>query len=224
MASAKPTTQPRKAANKGVRAIGAVTSDRLASFTAPGLSAKDGALVVNILQQRLSALVDLGLTIKHIHWNVVGPSFIGVHLMLDPQYDGVQTMVDETAERIATLGGVPSGLPGYIVAHRAWDDYELGRADSQSHLGALDLVYRGVIEDHRTAIDATDKPDPVTQDMLIGHTGTLEQYHWFVRSHLEDYAGGLANAGATTEMGAARAAATKIRSHRNGSSNGRKTH
>ena len=106
-------------------------------------------------------------------------------------------MVDATAERIATLGGVPERPARLHSSPTAtWDDYELGRADSQAHLGALDLVYRGVIEDHRDAIDETDEPDPVTQDMLIGQTGELEQYHWFVRSHLEDYAGGLANAGA----------------------------
>jgi starvation-inducible DNA-binding protein len=203
----KATSSSTKARN--VRTIGAVSSDRNASFTAPGMSAKDGATVITILQDRLNSLVELGLTIKHIHWNVVGPAFIGVHQMLDPQYAGVQVMVDTTAERIATLGGVPNGLPGFIVASREWDDYDLGRADSQSHLAALDLVYRGVIESHRKAIDSTEEPDPVTQDMLIGQTAELEQYHWFVRSHLEDYAGGLANAGASTEIEAARAVSAK---------------
>jgi starvation-inducible DNA-binding protein len=191
------------------RAPSGVTSNRNASFTAPGLSVRDGATVINVLQGRLASLVDLALTLKHIHWNVVGPSFIGVHAMLDPQYAGVQTMIDTTAERIATLGGVPSGLPGNIVANRSWDDYDLGRADAQAHLAALDVVYRGIIEAHRDAIDATEKPDPVTQDMLIGQTGELEQYHWFVRSHLTDYAGGVSNAGEDTEIGAAQSSMRK---------------
>ena len=217
-----PKTKPAPNAKKSTRSNGrngngtpvidrsnTVSSNRNASFTAPGLSAQDGETVVDVLQERLAALIDLSLTLKHIHWNVVGPAFIGVHTMLDPQYAGVQVMVDATAERIATLGGVPSGLPGNIVSTRSWDDYDLGRADSQAHLAALDLVYRNVIESHRAAIDSTEKPDPVTQDMLIGQTGELEQYHWFVRSHLEDYAGGLANAGANTELDAARATMRK---------------
>lgn len=212
----KPSSKP-----SSKRALGSVTSNRNASFTAPGLSAAQGATVVEILQGRLSALIDLTLTIKHIHWNVVGPSFIGVHQMLDPQYAGVQVMIDTTAERIATLGGVPNGLAGFVVANRPWDDYGLGRADSQAHLGALDLVYRNVIESHRDAIDATEEPDPVTQDMLIGQTAELEQYHWFVRSHLEDYAGGLANAGSSTEIGAAQSTMLKSPSGRNGRPSGR---
>ncbi len=206
--------QPTKitAKRSPARAVGSVTSSRNASFTAPGLSAKDGAAVIAVLQERIGALIDLGLTLKHIHWNLVGPSFIGVHQMLDPHYVGVQAQVDATAERIATLGGVPNGLAGNLVANRSWDDYELGRADSQAHLAALDLVYRGIIEAHRRAIDATEDADPVTHDMLIGQTGELERYQWFVRSHLEDYAGGLANAGALNEIDAARSAVRKIAS------------
>lgn len=186
-----------------------VTSTRNASFTVPTMSARDGASVADLLQHRLVALIDLSLTLKHIHWNVVGPSFIGVHQMLDPQYAGVQAMVDDLAERIATLGGVPSGLPGRLVAMRTWDDYALGRADTLSHLAALDIVYQGVIADHRSGIDATDKSDPVSQDLLVGQAGILERYHWFVRAHLADWAGGMANAGADSELGAAAAAAAK---------------
>jgi starvation-inducible DNA-binding protein len=186
-----------------------VTSTRQASVTVPTLTSAEGAQLAEILQLRLVGLLDLGLTLKHIHWNVVGPNFISVHQMLDPQYVGVQEMVDETAERIATLGGVPSGLPGKLVSQRVWDDYELGRADSLSHLGALDLVYQGVILDHRQAIEDVSEVDAMSEDMLVGQTRQLELYHWFIRSHLSDWAGGMANAGATSELEAAQSVANK---------------
>jgi starvation-inducible DNA-binding protein len=200
---------------KGNSANG-VSSTRSASFTAPSLTSAEGIKVAAQLQQRLVSLIDLALTLKHIHWNVVGPNFISVHMMLDPQHDGVETMVDDVAERIATLGGVPLGLPGRIVDARTWTDYSLDRADALSHLGALDLVYTGVIENHRSAIDTVGDIDAVSQDLLIGQTGVLERYQWFVRSHLADYAGGMANAGASSELGAASAVSAKSR--RNGNS------
>jgi starvation-inducible DNA-binding protein len=173
------------------------------NYTVPGLKTETADEVVALLQDRLHALNDLQLTLKHIHWNVVGPHFIAVHTMLDPQVDAVREMVDDVAERIATLGGSPKGTPGSLVADRKWDDYSVGRADAIAHLGALDLVYSGVIEDHRTAIDKTEEPDPVTQDLLIAQAGQLEQYQWFVRAHLENADGTLRTEGAKTEDQAA---------------------
>jgi starvation-inducible DNA-binding protein len=172
-------------------------------YTTPGLSLEDATRVVELLQSRLHAANDLHLTLKHVHWNVVGPHFIAVHQMIDPQVEAVRGFADDLAERIATLGGSPKGTPGAIVAERDWDDYSLGRATTQQHLAALDIVYRGVVESHRATLKELDELDPVTQDMIIGQTEQLELFHWFVRAHLEDQAGHLATEGAADEQGAA---------------------
>jgi starvation-inducible DNA-binding protein len=172
-------------------------------YTVPGMKTSDAQTVIDLLQDRLNSLNDLALTLKHVHWNVVGPHFIAVHTMLDPQVTAVRAMADEVAERIATLGGSPSGTPGALVQQRSWDDYSIGRADTTEHLAALDVVYAGIIEQHRVAIDKTEDLDPVTQDMLIGEAGQLEQFHWFVRAHLEQPDGSLVTSEARTERGAA---------------------
>ncbi|QCB93576.1 Dps family protein [Cellulomonas shaoxiangyii] len=178
----------------------------LPKYTVPSLTPQDGAKLAEILQGRLHALNDLQLTLKHIHWNVVGPHFIAVHEMIDPQVDAVRAMVDATAERIATLGVAPQGTPGALVKARTWDDYSIGRATTTAHLGALDEVYVGVITDHRAAADATEELDTVTNDLLVGHLHELELFHWFVRAHLESAGGALSTAGESTEQGAAAAA------------------
>jgi starvation-inducible DNA-binding protein len=172
-------------------------------YSIPGMSPDNAQEVRDRLQQRLVALIDLELTLKHVHWNVVGPNFIGVHEMLDPQVASVRAMVDEVAERIATLGGSPVGTPGYVSTHRSWDDYSLLRATTLEHLGALDIVYGGVVSDHRSAIDEVGDRDPVTEDLLINQSSQLEQYQWFVRAHLEDKSGTLSTEGATTLADAA---------------------
>ena len=178
----------------------------MTAYTVPGMKTDSAERVGVLLQDRLNSLNDLALTLKHAHWNVIGPNFIAVHTMLDPQVEGVRAMVDETAERIATLGGSPVGTPGALVKQRDWDDYSIGRADAIAHLGALDVVYAGIIEAHRDAIEETEELDKVTQDMLIGQAGQLEQYHWFVRAHLEAADGSLSTAGASTEGSAAKSA------------------
>ncbi|MBP0457136.1 Dps family protein [Streptomyces montanisoli] len=173
------------------------------AYTVPGLSVETGGEVTRLLNLRLHALNDLALTLKHVHWNVVGPHFIAVHEMLDPQVEAVRGMVDETAERISTLGGSPHGTPGALVSERTWDDYDIGRAGAIEHLGALDLVYTGVITEHRSVVDATEETDPVTQDMLIGQLRNLELFQWFVRAHLETAGGRLSTGDAATEREAA---------------------
>jgi starvation-inducible DNA-binding protein len=200
----------RKTAKKATTAKTAETADT-GGYTVPGMSSADGASTAAVLQDRLNALNDLALTLKHVHWNVVGPHFIAVHEMLDPQVDAVREMVDETAERIATLGSAPLGTPGAIVAQRAWDDYSVNRAGAIEHLGALDLVFTGVITDHRKAIDELEDLDPVTQDMLIAQAGRLELFHWFVRAHLESSGGELSTSGAATETSAASRAGSRAR-------------
>jgi starvation-inducible DNA-binding protein len=133
----------------------------------------------------------------------VGPNFIGVHEMIDPQVELVRGYADQTAERLAALGASPDGTPGAILKYRTWDDYSIGRDTAQAHLAALDLVYDGVIKDARKAIEELDELDLVTQDMLIGQVAELEKFQWFVRAHLESAGGELATGGAHTERQAA---------------------
>ncbi|MBI3225641.1 MAG: DNA starvation/stationary phase protection protein [Mycolicibacterium cosmeticum] len=178
----------------------------MTEFTIPGLSDKDGRKIADLLQKQLSTYNDLHLTLKHVHWNVVGPNFIGVHEMIDPQVELVRGFADDVAERIAALGASPQGTPGAILKDRVWDDYSVGRDTVQAHLAALDLVYDGVIGDIRKAIATLDELDLVSQDLLIGQAGALEKFQWFVRAHLESAGGELANKGKTTEKGAAKAA------------------
>ncbi|MCC5950636.1 MAG: DNA starvation/stationary phase protection protein [Acidimicrobiia bacterium] len=172
-------------------------------YTVPGLDIAAAAEAAAMLQDRLVSLVDLSLTLKHIHWNVVGPMFVGVHEMLDPQHAGVSAMVDAVAERIATLGGEPNGLPGNLVATRRWNDYSQGRAQVPVHLRELDRVYEGVIGDHRQVAAKLAEIDPVSEDLLIGHTGDLELYQWFVRAHLESTDGSLERGSADGSSGPA---------------------
>ncbi|MFF3418522.1 Dps family protein [Streptomyces sp. NPDC002698] len=172
-------------------------------YTVAGLTVQDAGSLIEVLQQRLHGLNDLHLTLKHVHWNVVGRHFIAVHEMLDPQLDRVRAMADDIAERLAALGGIAHGTPGVLVEERTWKDYSVGRAEAIAHLGAFDLVYTGLIEDLRAAVKTVGEIDPATEDLLIEQLRGLEQFQWFVRAYLETAGGALTTADATTETEAA---------------------
>ena len=61
----------------------------LPKFTVPSMTPREAQPVIKVLEERLVALVDTALTIKHVHWNVVGPHFIAAHEMLDDHLERV---------------------------------------------------------------------------------------------------------------------------------------
>ena len=177
-------------------------------YAPSGMDTGQAEKIAAVLQERLASLIDLSLTLKHIHWNVIGAGFIAVHELMDTHTDLVRDMVDEVAERIATLGGVAAGLASQVVEMRsAEDEYALGRAPVMAHLGALDKVYERVGSGHREAIEQLASLDPISEDMLIAQTAQLEMNHWFVRAHLSDTDGRLATQGTVKQIDAATAAA-----------------
>lgn len=173
-------------------------------YAPAGLTLEAAAEVAERLQVRLASLIDLSMALKHVHWNVVGPGFIGIHKLMDEQTDTARELIDEVAERITTLGGVAAGLPGQVVRNRdGGEDYSLGRAPVLAHLGALDKAYARVIEGHRQTIAAIDELDPISGDLLIGQTAALETNHWFIRAHLTNVAGELSTEPAEDQLDAA---------------------
>ena len=138
-----------------------------------------------------------------------GPHFIAAHEMLDAHLEKISPMIDETAERIATLGGHPNGTPGHLIEVRTWDDYDLGKATVPEHMAALDVVYTGVIEDHRKLAESLSETDLVTQDMVVSHLRDLELLQWLVRAHVESSAGEILTT-SDSEKGAASLARRKV--------------
>ncbi len=154
-----------------------------------GVEKDNRIATTGILQQRLVSLIDLSLTLRHVHWNVLEPVFVGVHTMIDRQVGGVQSMIDRAAQRIAILGVTPNGLAGNLASTRSCDDYTVGRALVPEHLVALNGVFADVIRGHRKAIDVVGRLDRKSLDLLIEQTAALETYQWFVRAHIESGVG-----------------------------------
>ena len=66
-----------------------------------------------LMNQRLADAVDLQMQMKQAHWNVKGPSFIGLHELFDKVDEAVESYVDMIAERIVQLGGIAEGRCGW---------------------------------------------------------------------------------------------------------------
>ncbi len=155
------------------------------SFIIPGLDEVASEKIIGILQERLSQEQEAALVLKHAHWNVAGPNFIAVHEMLDPEVEAVLAQADETAERIAPLGGTPDGRADAITRNRTWKPFDVdGRAGTEKYLEALIEYYDAFIADDRKAIAELDELDVISSNIIQDHVQELEKFQWFMRSHL----------------------------------------
>ena len=72
------------------------------------LDPKSTEKTVNGLQELLANLQVYYSNLRGFHWNVKGIEFYGLHAKLEEFYDDTAEKVDEVAERILMLGGVPA--------------------------------------------------------------------------------------------------------------------
>jgi len=64
---------------------------------------------INLLKPALAAAIDLQLAVKQAHWTIKGPSFIGLHELLDQVATRAYGHSDMIAERMVILGAQTHG-------------------------------------------------------------------------------------------------------------------
>ncbi|GAA3390108.1 DNA starvation/stationary phase protection protein [Streptomyces roseoviridis] len=146
------------------------------------LSDADLKTVGNALQGALVDLVDLALVAKQVHWNVVGPRFRSVHLQLDDVVATARTHSDTVAERASAIGVNPDGRATTVASGSAIGSVPEGWIKDTDAVRILVDALGAVVTRMRERIGATEEPDPVTQDILIGLTADLEKHAWMFQA------------------------------------------
>ncbi|MEU9059779.1 DNA starvation/stationary phase protection protein [Streptomyces sp. NPDC048430] len=152
------------------------------SVVKSALSEGDRKVVGDALQGALVDLVDLSLVAKQVHWNVVGPRFRSVHLQLDEVVDTARQHSDTVAERASAVGVNPDGRSRTLAKTTAIDSVPEGWIKDVDAVRVLVDALRVVIDRMRERIEATDEPDPVSQDILITLTADLEKHAWMFQA------------------------------------------
>ncbi|RAY12122.1 DNA starvation/stationary phase protection protein [Actinomadura craniellae] len=140
----------------------------------------DDALKVtgDALQRSLIDLIDLALVSKQAHWNITGRNFKSVHEQLDEVVAFARKYQDRVAERAVAIGLNPDGRARTLADRTALPQLELGYLADDKVVSALSDVLGQLIARFRERVESTEKPDPVTQDLLIDITAKLEKHRW----------------------------------------------
>ncbi|GAA3754992.1 starvation-inducible DNA-binding protein [Spinactinospora alkalitolerans] len=130
------------------------------------------------LQGAVVDLIDLSLVGKQAHWNVVGRTFRSIHLQLDELVDAARKHTDVLAERAISIGVNPDGRSTKVAADTKIGQPEPGYLQEDKVIALIVDALGVVVKRFRDRVEATEKPDPVTQDLLIAASQDLEEQHW----------------------------------------------
>src|SRR5436309_15639555 len=140
--------------------------------------------VIPLLNQRLAECIDLQLQCKQAHWNVKGPSFIGLHKLFDEVYEAVEGYVDLIAERIVQLGGIAEGTIGAVEGRSTLGDSPVtistvadGGATSADGVAGFARAARVGIEEMQELKDAD------SADLLTEISRGVDKWLRFVEAH-----------------------------------------
>jgi starvation-inducible DNA-binding protein len=142
--------------------------------------------MIELLNQHLADILDLGLQAKQAHWNVKGPSFIALHELFDKIADELEDFTDDIAERAVQLGGVALGTVQAVSRSSRLAAYPLELASGKEHVAALSSALAKFGTTARSAIDTADEShDTDTADLFTEVSRGVDKLLWFVEAHAQ---------------------------------------
>jgi|SRR5579875_433618 starvation-inducible DNA-binding protein len=143
---------------------------------------------VEMLNRLLADSITLYLLYKKHHWQVAGPTFYQLHLLLDQHAEEVLTTVDLLAERIQALGGVSVAMPQDVSEMTQIERPPRGEENVPSMLARTVNAHSAIIKLLREAIEVTEEnKDWGTNDLLMSDVLRMhEKQVWLISQHLVD--------------------------------------
>jgi len=152
-----------------------------------GISDSNRQSVVKILNTLLADEYVLYTKTRNYHWNVVGPQFNDLHKFFESQYEELDEIVDEVAERSRSLGGNAVGTLAEFAQQTRLKEYPGQYPEAHAMLANLVADHEAVIQSLRgdlpTVMDKYD--DAGTNDFLTGVMEKHEKMAWMLRAFLE---------------------------------------
>jgi len=124
--------------------------------------------------------------LRGVHWNIKGKRFFELHVKFEALYNAAQEQVDEIAERILTLGGVPfHTLESYVkhatvpVGENIFDDEKTVRLVIDSISALLPL--------ERELLSLSDEiGDEGTNSLISDFISEQEKNVWMLKAYLNE--------------------------------------
>lgn len=141
--------------------------------------------ISELLNQLLADEFVLYTKTRNFHWNVTGPNFQEYHKFLEATYGEIEVNIDDTAERVRTLGHRPlSSLKEYLDNTSLKENTT--KLSAKEMLKELAQDYEAMTISIRSKLDsASELEDVGTEDYLTGILQEYEKKLWMLKSMVE---------------------------------------
>ncbi len=141
-----------------------------------------------LINQILADTLILHSLYKKHHWQMRGPTFMQLHLLLDKHAEAQLELTDALAERVQMLGGVAIADPRHVAELTTIERPPNGVEEVPVMIARLLTAHETIIAELRAAIKQTaENGDDGSNDLLMGDVlRTHEQQVWFLAEHLVD--------------------------------------
>lgn len=151
-----------------------------------GITEKNRQIIADELAKLLADEYVLYTKTRKAHWNIEGADFYAVHKFFEAQYEQIDEIIDQVAERIRSLGHyAPATLKSFLELTHLTEMSDT-KNDSQGFIKELLEDHESVIITLRENINPFVEKygDAGTSDFITGLMEIHEKMAWFLRSHL----------------------------------------
>ncbi|MDD5371366.1 MAG: DNA starvation/stationary phase protection protein [Anaerolineaceae bacterium] len=140
--------------------------------------------VVAILNNTLANEAVLTLKTRSAHWNVSGADFFELHTLFDTQYQLLNNISNDVAERARMLGGFAIGSLEEFLSHTRLEEQPGDVPDILRLLADHEAVIRFLREDTRKCKEEYE--DEGTFELLVSVLRVHEKMAWMLRAYIEN--------------------------------------
>ena len=147
-----------------------------------GINEQDRIAIAEGLKRLLADTYTLYLQTHNFHWNVTGPHYRELHLMLEEHYTELAVAVDDIAERIRALGVAAPGTYKEFSQLSSIEEVS-GLSDGEAIVKILTASHEQVIRSCRAVLGIAQQADDESSASVVSDRMRVhEKTAWMLRA------------------------------------------
>lgn len=149
-----------------------------------GLKIKDSKVLAAKLNSLLASYQIYYQNLRNFHWNVSGPNFFELHAKFEELYNAAALNIDETAERVLTLGERPLSSYEEYIEHSTIKEAKLV-SDAKKMVEITRDNLNSLLDLERETLElASEQGDEGTDSLMSEYITAKEKVVWMLSAYL----------------------------------------